>query len=801
MDTSLKTLRDYSKARLDILKLLRDAEIQQSSVNEVISTLKLPRGVGTCTKCPMEFRLEHSRDSPCLSVDITLRFASDEQNVPFRSNLSDLDEIRQAIADAQEHILNPTLIGREAAPSPGVSARTFSEDCVRVFAKGPNMPDLCFYDIPGVIEDVSDGQDPAQIDLIKNLVKKYAAKRNCIVLLIISCEYDLEISGVPRLIFNDSDPELMERTVGVLTKVDNISEAMRPTWLKAFHNKTRKLDNGWFAVKLPAQGDIPWEEARTQEREFFRDNEPWKSISGDDRNRLGSEQLTQHISKLLSNLVAARLPVISREITKIIDDCDAKLERLPHHTARDAYDTVLTVIDGFSADFSAHIQGIPPKPFTTDVGLVYQVKELYDTIRHGVSEHTPRFCPTDTPDIGTPPRSSLAWAHLCAEGEIVYLDTMMEYIKRAVTRELPGELPYGITPRIITHAVQSWKDVAITGFRNVKALAIDHFNALVQEHFAEYERGGLLSSVQEILDENIAHCATVTVAELKGLAEMELVPSTVLKEEYSVLRAAIYRQYQGELAPDRGLETSLFDVFEALLVNNSASIVADLSGGVISAATRNSLFDQFATSGQRGYDPTSLNSPAVDKDRHNALTVMSSAQAYLELASKRFEDVAANCIDHSFLRQLDTRVRKALRALPANTSPEMCLELIQDPTVVERRRRDMYKRNHYASVKTMLDIARRDLERDDPEIHVHAGSHQRAPDPSLPSNSESEAAYTPLSVDCSAPLDASRPPESKATTAEVDQTTAGTSFLPTTSHFPIIYPAPVVARLCVIIFS
>jgi hypothetical protein len=155
----------------------------------------------------MEFRLEQSRDSPSLSVDITLRFASDKDEVAFRNDLSDLNEIRRAIAEAQERILNPSLpglSGRGTTAAPGDSARTFSEDCVCVFAKGPNMPDLYFYDIPGrsrcfsiarplivvqgVIEDVSDGQDPTQIGLIKNLVKKYVSKPNCIVLLVVSCE-------------------------------------------------------------------------------------------------------------------------------------------------------------------------------------------------------------------------------------------------------------------------------------------------------------------------------------------------------------------------------------------------------------------------------------------------------------------------------------------------------------------------------------------------------------------------------------------------------------------------------------
>ncbi|KAJ6631972.1 P-loop containing nucleoside triphosphate hydrolase protein [Mycena sp. CBHHK59/15] len=773
MNNSPKTLRDYSKARLDILKWLRDAKIQhdvglphivavgtqsvgKSSVIEAISTLKLPRGVGTCTKCPMEFRLEHSTDSPSLSVDITLRFTSDKDEIPFRANLSDLDEIRLAIADAQECILKPSLLGREAVATSGDSARTFSEDCVCVFAKGPNMHDLYFYDIPGVIEDVRDAQDPGQIDLIKKLVKKYVAKPNCIVLLVVTCEYDQEVQGARRIIFADSNPGLKQRTVGVLTKADKIVEGMEASWIETFNNKTHKLDNGWFAVKLPAGDDVPWEEAREKERKFFRDTEPWKSVHDEDRNRLGSEQLAQYISKLLSNLVVARLPAISREITDIIDACDARLDTLPRHTEQDAHDTVLTIIDEFSKDFSTHIQGIPPKPFTTEVGLVYKVKESYDTIRHGVSQNTPRFCPANTPGNGAPPYSSSVWEGLSAEGEIVYLDQMIEYTKRAVTRELPGELPYGITPRIITNFVQSWQDVAITGFRDVKDFSVDHFNRLVEAHFAEYERGGLLSSIQEIVDENIAHCAAATVADIKGLAAMELVPSTVLKAEYVALQTKLYERYQRDLAPDPADETSLWSVaagvVETFLVNHSTTIVSEITAGVISPATLQALIEQFATSDQRGQDfgVNDLNGPTVAKDRNNALTVMSSVQAYLELASKRFQDVAANFIDHSFLRKLDTRVRKALRAMPANTSPGMCLELIEDPTIPERRRRTTEKKNHYVGVKKRLDDARRDLERDPPGFH--AGSLETAPylrprsDPDAEGNS-----YTPLSVDCSSP--------------------------------------------------
>lgn len=133
---------------------------------------------------------------------------------------------------------------------------------------------------------------------------------------------DLQIGGVAPIIFDSEDAGLKARTVGrclglslrihhsptsdagVLTKVDRMADGMGPTWLETFNNNgPRQLDNGWFAVKLPSRDHIPWKTAREQEREWFKNNELWES---EDRNRMGSEQLTHYISRLLSNLVADR---------------------------------------------------------------------------------------------------------------------------------------------------------------------------------------------------------------------------------------------------------------------------------------------------------------------------------------------------------------------------------------------------------------------------------------------------------------------------------------------------------------
>jgi hypothetical protein len=131
------------------------------------------------------------------------------------------------------------------------------------------------------------------------------------------------------------------------------------------------------------------------------------------------------------------------------------------------------------------------------------------------------------------------------------------------------------------------------------------------------------------LEANITHCAASTVTELKKLAAMELEPSTVLREEYTVLRATIHQQYRYALAPDPAHEASLWaiaaDIFLEFLVKNGDGIAREVAAGAISAATRKSLIDRCATSVQLGHESNS-----EEKDRDNALEVMSSAQAYLE---------------------------------------------------------------------------------------------------------------------------------------------------------------------------
>jgi hypothetical protein len=96
--------------------------------------------------------------------------------------------------------------------------------------------------------------------------------------------------------------------VGVLTKVDMIEPGREEEWAQYLKNKRVALPNGWFAVKLPAKAQLEtnWEEARKTERKFFASTEPWKSLDVAHQQHLGSQQLSEHISKILSDLVAQK---------------------------------------------------------------------------------------------------------------------------------------------------------------------------------------------------------------------------------------------------------------------------------------------------------------------------------------------------------------------------------------------------------------------------------------------------------------------------------------------------------------
>lgn len=191
--------------------------------------------------------------------------------------------------------------------------------------------------------------------------------------------------------------------------------------------------------------------------------------------------------------------------------------------------------------------------------------------------------------------------------------------------------------------MKNWETAAITGFRSVKAIADEHFNALVRTHFAEYKRGGLFSTMKwafslglsdtislpkrrRILEENMFDCAANTEAEITEMAARELAPYTVLRAEFIALQTALEQDYRHQLGTHGS--TATIDLLEAFLLANKDSIAADLTTGVFSTVTK-TLFSTFGRH-PSGQNATDQNSIVVEQNCDFALKVMSRTQAYLE---------------------------------------------------------------------------------------------------------------------------------------------------------------------------
>ena len=73
-----------------------------------------------------------------------------------------------------------------STPSKGTNALSFSPDVVVVEISSPDVADLTFIDLPGVIQTVSVGENQSDIGMIKGLVNGYIIRENTLILLALS---------------------------------------------------------------------------------------------------------------------------------------------------------------------------------------------------------------------------------------------------------------------------------------------------------------------------------------------------------------------------------------------------------------------------------------------------------------------------------------------------------------------------------------------------------------------------------------------------------------------------------------
>lgn len=179
----------------------------------------------------------------------------------------------------------------------------FSPNVVYLEIKGPDMPNLSFYDLPGIFQNAKEARDSYTIHVVKNLSRSYIQRESAIIMVSMPMNSDAEnsctFSEVRRLGASD-------RTVGVLTKADLLpTDGRHDQWLEIMEGKAHSTGLGYFITSRPQGKDLEeltkWEEAM-----FKSHSVDWPEAFHKFEGRCGVEPLKELLSHKLGEQFAKR---------------------------------------------------------------------------------------------------------------------------------------------------------------------------------------------------------------------------------------------------------------------------------------------------------------------------------------------------------------------------------------------------------------------------------------------------------------------------------------------------------------
>ena len=218
------------------------------------------------------------------------------------------DDVPRVLHLAQLATLNPGKApgdfqpGREDALSDYQQVK-FSPNVIRLDISGPELPNLSFYDLPGVINNADVVEETYLVKLVKNLVKEYVSSYDSINLLALPMTDDVANSSALSLI---KELKAEDRTVGCLTKPDRRQEGeSMDQWIKILNGERYVLGHGYYVIKNNASPAVNHATARAEEASFF-ESEPWATSLNYHSDRFGTLSLQTALSRLLTAQIQKR---------------------------------------------------------------------------------------------------------------------------------------------------------------------------------------------------------------------------------------------------------------------------------------------------------------------------------------------------------------------------------------------------------------------------------------------------------------------------------------------------------------
>lgn len=529
----LKKLRAIgSQNELDLprIAVIGNQSAGKSSVVEAISGITVPRDAGTCTRCPMECRLSSSTTWTCQifirrEFDKSGRLLDKVSELPFGDPIRNKDQLEFALWRAQVAVLNPHLplssflahSGDQLCKHPFVSKDTlsFSRDTICVDLEGPELTELAFVDLPGLIQNA-----PSKIvHLVEDMVISYI-KGNCLILVAMPMTDDIENQKALQLARQvDRDGQ---RTIGVLTKPDMLSPGStkaRNLWLDVIEGRRHPLVHGYYCTRQPddmeRMSKVSFRKARSAETEFFESTHPWSKSNHKDR--FGTDHLVSALSKLLVEIIDSALPRIRSETSRKLEECLSDHVRLPKPVDDDPPAYILRLLNNFCDQMQRHIKGS-----IDDNMLIHRNRDAFVAFKRAIRQTAPNFIPVlkgkETGDL------RVAGVDELSEAEPMYLSDMKRHVQKSVTRELPNNIPFQAKEVLILQFQADWKVAVDKCFSAVRRSVQDAIELTLKAVFGRYENleKHMRILILEIIQQHQEKCLSM----LEPILKVEMTPYT-----------------------------------------------------------------------------------------------------------------------------------------------------------------------------------------------------------------------------------------------------------------------------------
>ncbi|KAG8775025.1 hypothetical protein FRC15_000851 [Serendipita sp. 397] len=671
----------------------------KSSLFEGISKVSLPRNSGTCTRCPIICRMVRKPDPWCCKIGIMREVDEngdplpDPETIPFGPEIYSPDKVCERIQRAQLAILHSEMDPQEFVDGAifGTMRNGFSFNSIVVDIEGPDVIDLSFVDLPGLIVD--DDGETDNVERVKRMAIKYIERKCNLILLVFHCSDDIQNQGARRLA-RTYDPE-GERTITVLTKPDKIDRGQEDPW----RERLRASDQ-CFCVRQPNMTEsrsMSWEGARRLEMEFFR-KDPWVNEYNDPstQRRLGTENLTNHLNKRLLDWIVAKLPAMQEDLRRRLRDIKDGLNRLPAEVAnpiRRANELVWEFNEKLKETVNICNFKIPSL-----VGVCRRSLEVYVNVL--IYHLFPRFRPFSGAEAKKGSKASFnefpealpkvpalpSGVDAIPVPTTVYLDEVMQKCDIGRTREMPGNYPYGVQKEFMENSVEIWRDQTESMLEDIFQCISSHLKDLTFGHFASIGHADTIWDVVEAHIESRYDAVRKTLMDsLKREKTCSLVYACTEYFYYRKIYLNHYRSHHPTIV--YAYKASVGDILHA---------TADIVPNPIIATAGHAIADRLGEEDIVG---------EITEDEEHGIFVMAETRAFYHVAVRRYAETVAQIVFHDLLLDIQggPELEQKLRDRIGTSGPdaERDCSLFVEPSLQVVKDREELKRRQ-ASLKRIL---------------------------------------------------------------------------------------------------